>query len=489
MKSIFFKSLAGLTAGMLAWVILEPSAPKTIDSRSFSTWEQTFLIVLSGLIAVAICAVSGMQQGSWKHVARQTGLGLIFGVIGGMVGASFGGELAQLLMPSVHPELGTTLLPVAMAWRTLALAPIGCCIGLGIGAAGLSLNRTIQGGIGGLLAGAAAGLAFDPLSATIGKLILVSEGRTSGEVGGPARALYAALLGFGIGLFIGIAERVMRSAWVRLHVGRNEGREWAIDRPQMSIGRSELADIPLHGDPGIAPIHAYIAKQGDGYILADAGTPTGTYLNGQRIMQAPLAHGNWIQVGGLSLEFLMRAGAAPVRAPEMRPFAYPIGYSNSVAPVGPVPTPQQPSVASFGNSIGMGLPPSQAGGQVNQSGNFAAQMGSNQPTIMDGNQNAFTQAGGKWVLVTLDGPSTGSRVLVNQEIEAGREVANGVNLAYDAKASRRHARISPAGLTLKIADLGSTNGTFVNGQRISTQDAKSGDIIRIGGTSFRVENN
>jgi EAL domain-containing protein (putative c-di-GMP-specific phosphodiesterase class I) len=53
--------------------------------------------------------------------------------------------------------------------------------------------------------------------------------------------------------------------------------------------------------------------------------------------------------------------------------------------------------------------------------------------------------------------------------------------------SRRHVEIYLDGPCLRIRDLGSTNGTFVNGQRIATdQPLDPGDVIRIGMFEFRV---
>ena len=53
--------------------------------------------------------------------------------------------------------------------------------------------------------------------------------------------------------------------------------------------------------------------------------------------------------------------------------------------------------------------------------------------------------------------------------------------------SARHARFSIMGQNLFVEDLGSTNGTAVNGQRIAEPIAlKSGDVVNIGDVTMRV---
>ena len=52
--------------------------------------------------------------------------------------------------------------------------------------------------------------------------------------------------------------------------------------------------------------------------------------------------------------------------------------------------------------------------------------------------------------------------------------------------SRKHARVSLAGETLSIEDLGSTNGTFVNGEKIKRARLKEGDRVLIGTSIIRV---
>jgi pSer/pThr/pTyr-binding forkhead associated (FHA) protein len=46
--------------------------------------------------------------------------------------------------------------------------------------------------------------------------------------------------------------------------------------------------------------------------------------------------------------------------------------------------------------------------------------------------------------------------------------------------SRKHAKISMSGGKITIEDLGSTNGTFVNGEKVKTARIKEGDRILIG---------
>jgi pSer/pThr/pTyr-binding forkhead associated (FHA) protein len=91
-----------------------------------------------------------------------------------------------------------------------------------------------------------------------------------------------------------------------------------------------------------------------------------------------------------------------------------------------------------------------------------------------------------FTLVALDGPLTGQRIPINATTEAGRDTP-GLNLGFDAQASRRHAQLTPTPHGLQVTDLGSTNGTFLNGQRIPEAIAPSGSVIKIGSTSFRVE--
>jgi DNA-binding beta-propeller fold protein YncE len=89
----------------------------------------------------------------------------------------------------------------------------------------------------------------------------------------------------------------------------------------------------------------------------------------------------------------------------------------------------------------------------------------------------------------LSGPAAGTTLQVAAELVLGREAEGGVSLGDDARLSRRHARILRApGGGLLIEDLGSSNGTFVNGERIGAATSiRPGDRIRLGGSELVVE--
>jgi pSer/pThr/pTyr-binding forkhead associated (FHA) protein len=57
----------------------------------------------------------------------------------------------------------------------------------------------------------------------------------------------------------------------------------------------------------------------------------------------------------------------------------------------------------------------------------------------------------------------------------------------DLDLSRKHCAIEiMAGTQVMIRDLGSTNGTYLNGKKISTQEVKNGDLIQIGQSLLEV---
>lgn len=79
------------------------------------------------------------------------------------------------------------------------------------------------------------------------------------------------------------------------------------------------------------------------------------------------------------------------------------------------------------------------------------------------------------------GPTPGKALQLNlPEMILGRDIQADL-VIQDAEVSRRHARLTLQGNTYMIEDLGSTNGTFINGQRLMAPHVlQPGDLIMLG---------
>jgi pSer/pThr/pTyr-binding forkhead associated (FHA) protein len=91
-------------------------------------------------------------------------------------------------------------------------------------------------------------------------------------------------------------------------------------------------------------------------------------------------------------------------------------------------------------------------------------------------------------LEVVAGNAAGTVITVHDELLIGRHAEGAGRLADDEEISRSHARVAlePGGFCA-IEDLGSTNGTFVNGLRVAGPKTLAlGDTIELGGTTLVV---
>lgn len=89
-------------------------------------------------------------------------------------------------------------------------------------------------------------------------------------------------------------------------------------------------------------------------------------------------------------------------------------------------------------------------------------------------------------VVVTSGPETGRRVELDLEVAIGRQDTDLV--VEDPEVSRRHAVLRRSDGSVIVEDLDSTNGTFVNGERIhSPIRVGPGDQIRVGQTTLEIE--
>jgi diguanylate cyclase (GGDEF)-like protein len=80
----------------------------------------------------------------------------------------------------------------------------------------------------------------------------------------------------------------------------------------------------------------------------------------------------------------------------------------------------------------------------------------------------------------MEGPEAGRAYpLRGNSVAIGRDTANDVVIG-DSCVSRRHASVSIQGQFIRLEDLGSQNGVYVNGQRVRSKQLQSGDLVQLG---------
>ena len=104
-----------------------------------------------------------------------------------------------------------------------------------------------------------------------------------------------------------LGELSETTAMVVVKRGPNAGSKFVLDTDVTRAGRHPDSDIFLD-DITVSRRHAEIHRTAEGYKVRDAGSLNGTYLNRERIDEAPLANGDELQIGKFRLVFF--AGGA-----------------------------------------------------------------------------------------------------------------------------------------------------------------------------------
>lgn len=315
----------------------------------------------------------------------------------------------------------------------------------------------------------------------------------------------------------------------------NEGappsKEFELTRPEIVIGRDPTVDISIPS-AAVSRRHARLLRDGDGYTLEDLGSSNGTFLNGVQLTERrPLKDGDQIRLGkAVTLTY-----QAPVSVPasEPRPVT-PVaaGVMQTVVgeePVGNVEAgPPHLNVTIAGGvsktyeltrqvlTIGRVeendiVIPSQIVSRqharlerVNGGYKLVVAPEAKNPVLFEGRplegsrllrHGDILRIGsldpGVMVTLTYTAPSEAAqeveRDIVFGEktlIQIGRDPANDVVLPSPT-VSRFHAQVEKVGQRYRVEDLRSSNGTFVNGERVvGTVWLKPNDSIRIGQYRF-----
>lgn len=226
------------------------------------------------------------------------------------------------------------------------------------------------------------------------------------------------------------------------------------DGPRVVVGRESDCDVPV-SDGRASRHHLTLLREGSAWVAVDSSS-NGTYVAGQRITRTPLPAGPLsLHLGGPDGETVVVTVLASQPAPPAPSApAAPAAPQRPVAPVSsrpvPAPAPPTPQQQPLGGEFWKNLPPPQL------------------PS-----QGAPADA---WRPVGVLPPGQlphGHSVVLPQQLQAGRSLSIGREhtndiVLDDPLVSRHHARLDPpTGQVLAVLhDLGSFNGTFVNGHRV-----------------------
>ncbi len=94
-----------------------------------------------------------------------------------------------------------------------------------------------------------------------------------------------------------------------------------------------------------------------------------------------------------------------------------------------------------------------------------------------------------FIVVKPPGGKPYRKELLEQAVTIGRSSSNEVTIKDDPKVSRQHCRVEPAGEFWAIVDLGTSNGTKLNGEKLAggPKVLESGDEVRVGATAIIFE--
>ncbi|MFM9581802.1 MULTISPECIES: ABC transporter ATP-binding protein/permease [Streptomyces] len=243
------------------------------------------------------------------------------------------------------------------------------------------------------------------------------------------------------------------------------GQTWTLDPSRAyTLGRDPQGDI-VFDDARVSWRHATISFGGRSWVIEDHGSTNGTFVQGQRIHQLEIGPGSAVHLGNATdgPRLSLSGTAASVAQPQQQPYAAQgasAGYAGQQSPQQQAPQAgwQQPQAAQVPHQ--QGFPQQGPGG------------GAGAPPVY-GDRS----------------PTTFHQLALGRVMRIGRALENEL-VVSDLQVSRHHAEFhaTPDG-RFEIRDLGSHNGTFVNGMPI----AKGGsallgpnDIVGVGHSTFRI---
>lgn len=199
-----------------------------------------------------------------------------------------------------------------------------------------------------------------------------------------------------------------------------------------SIGRMAGNTIAIEDEVGASRRHCQILKISSGFELSDLGSTNGTKVNGQAVKRHKLKDGDEIRIGETAFIWSDGTGAAP---------------EDEVLLEGDVELEEPAGAAPKRGAV-----------------------------------TAAAATSEQCYLVFAGGPKDGQKItLEKKRVTFGRNAKNTNVFADDAGVSGYHCEVAREGGAYVLRDLGSTNGTLLDGEAVSETALQHGNRIRIGG--------
>ncbi|MFF8828752.1 FHA domain-containing protein [Streptomyces sp. NPDC015131] len=283
------------------------------------------------------------------------------------------------------------------------------------------------------------------------------------------------------------------------------GSTWTLDPSRSyTLGRDPQGDLVID-DARVSWRHATVSWNGRSWVIEDHGSTNGTYVQGQRIHQTELGPGSAVHLGNatdgprVSLTAAgAGAGAAAYSAQAAAPQQQQAWQQQAPAAPQQQPAPQGwPHQAQQPHAPAAHQQPHQAHAPAEHQQPHQAQ----QPQVPHQQQSGPGESYAQKVpgaaaapapaapVHAERSPTTFHQLALGRVMRIGRALENEL-VVSDLQVSRHHAEFhaTPDG-RFEIRDLGSHNGTYVNGQPL----AKSGsaligpsDIVGVGHSTFRL---
>jgi ABC-type multidrug transport system ATPase subunit len=250
-----------------------------------------------------------------------------------------------------------------------------------------------------------------------------------------------------------------------------EGQSYLLQpSDKVIIGRDPSCRLHLP-NPLVSSRHVQLHNDGSGWRATDLGSTNGTWVDGRRVGEVPVGRETRIRLALEGPEVVLRpeVPAPSVPTPALaRPSVPPRAGR---PPAGPPPAGPPPTVPPRAGPRPGGPPPGPPLGA---------------PTVRqrENRLNGGSDAPGGPVLTGIHHLSDAG--VRRDVLTIGRDAGNALVLT-DLLVSRRHAELRHGAAGIEIVDLGSANGTYVNGRRVSSARLSEGDAVGIGRHQLRLQ--